>query len=171
MSLTTPIRSGLIALAAAISAAWVAGCGVKSAPVPPAMTRPSTISDLRAISDPDGIKLSWERPTHYAGGGGAMHDLGDFIILRGMGDATPEPLVEIPVTDQERFAVQRNFSYVDGETALGQTYRYEIISRTLDGYDSAPSNEATATRVKPLPAPNPETFRLPTPSPLPTNVP
>lgn len=166
MSLGTSIGVGSIALAMA----WIAGCGVKSAPVPPAMARPTTITDLRAVSDPDGIKLSWERPTHYAGGG-TMHDLGDFIILRGTGNATPEPLVEIPVTDQERFAVQRNFSYVDGETAIGETYRYEIISRTLDGYDSAPSNEATATRVKPPPMPNPETFHLPAPSPLPTDVP
>jgi hypothetical protein len=166
----TPKRISAIIFVAALSSISAAGCGVKSAPVPPAMARPAAIIDLRAVSDPDGIKLSWARPTHYAGGG-TMRDLGDFIILRGAGDAAPEPLVEIPVTDRERFSVQHAFSYVDGETALGQTYRYEVISRTLDGYDSAPSNNAVATREKPRPGPNPETFQLPTPSPLPTNAP
>lgn len=167
---SSPTRPGRCALAAAMAAAWLTGCGVKNAPVPPLMALPATITDLRTISDPDGIKLTWKRPTRYQGGG-TMRDLGDFIILRAIGNATPEPLVEIPVTDQERFSVQREFSYVDGETAIGQTYRYEIISRTLDGYDSAPSNQAETTRVKPRPAPNAENFRLPTPTPLPTNIP
>ena len=162
-------RFRMIAIAVT-AAAWFAACGVKSAPVPPAMARPASIMDLRASSDPDGVKLTWERPTHYAGGG-TMHNLGAFVILRGADGAAPEPLVEIPITDQERFSVQRSFSYVDGETALGHSYRYEIVSRTLDGYSSAPSNEAGAIRVKPEPPPNPDTFQLPAPSPLPTNAP
>ena len=165
-----PMRFGQISIAAALAATWLAGCGVKSAPVQPLMAVPAGIIDLHASSDPDGVKLTWERPTHYAGGG-TMHDLGGFVILRGEDGATPEPLVEIPVTDQERFSVQRNFSYVDGETAIGHAYQYEIVSRTLDGYSSKPSNEAAAKRVKPAPPPNPDTFQLPAPNPLPTNAP
>jgi hypothetical protein len=70
------------------------------------------------------------------------------------------------VTDRERFSVQHQFSYIDNETVLGQHYRYEIISKTTDGYISMASNEVAMTRVKPAPTPNPENFKLPTPTPL-----
>ena len=80
-----------------------------------------------------------------------MHDLGGFVLLRSDGNQPFQPLVQIPVTDQERFSPQRSFSYLDGETQVGNSYRYEIISRTLDGYASAPSNEAKFTRVPPHP--------------------
>jgi hypothetical protein len=138
---------------------------VKSAPLAPELVRPMQITDLQASVDPNGIKLSWLRPTHYSGGH-TMRDLGGFVILRGAAGGPLEPLVELPVTDRERFSVQHQFSYVDNETILGQHYRYEIISRTTDGYISMASNEVAMTRVKPAPTPNPENFKLPTPTPL-----
>lgn len=99
-----------------------------------------------------------------------MRDLGMFVILRGDGDQPFQPLVELPVTDQERFSPQRTFTYLDGETEIGHSYRYEIVSRTMDGYASLPSNIVTSTRVVPHKN-EPENFTLPTPTPLPTNVP
>src|SRR5512135_66618 len=92
------------------------GCGVKSAPIAPELVRPAAIADLRATADNHGIKLSWARPTHYVGGR-MMRDLGGFILLRGSGaNGAMAPLVELPVTDQERFSVEREFSFIDIET-------------------------------------------------------
>jgi len=138
-----------------------AGCGVKSAPVPPELARPERIADLRAVPDANGIKLSWGRPTRYSGGH-TMRDLGGFVILRASSaNGQMEPLAELPVTDRERFAIEHEFSYIDNETVVGQVYRYAIVSRTLDGYVSEASNTVDFTRVRPPPPPNPDTFKLP----------
>jgi len=141
------------------------GCGVKSAPQAPELVRPAPITDLTAAADSHGIRLTWARPTHYTGGH-TMRDLGGFVVMRGTG-ANGEllPLVVLPVTDQERFSVEREFSYIDTETTIGSLYRYEILSRTTDGYSSPPSNEVAFTRSKPAPPPNPDTFKLPSTTP------
>lgn len=164
----SPARLALITLTGIIASVLVlGGCGVKSAPLAPELVRPQRITDLRATADPDGIKLTWERPTRYTGGH-TMRDLGGFVILRSEENGPAQPLVELPVTDRERFSVQHQFGYVDNETILGKRYAYEIISRTTDGYVSQPSNEVAFTRIKPPPPPNPETYALPTPTPLAT---
>ena len=108
---------------------------------------------------------------HYVSGH-SLRDLGSFVLLRSHGNEQFQPLVELPVTDQDRFSPQRRFSYVDGETQMGNRYRYEIVSRTLDGYSSAPSNKVEFTRVQPPPkVAKPQNFVLPTPTPPPTNLP
>lgn len=171
--MTTGINRLLLILLfapALLALALVPGCGVKSSPVPPQIVYPAAISDLHASADPAGINLTWSRPTHYVSGH-SMRDLGGFVLLRGEGNQPFQPLVEIPVTDQERFSPQRKFSYVDDETQMGNSYRYEIVSRTTDGYASAPSNQVKFTRVQPHQTLEPQNFALPTPSPLPTNLP
>ncbi|MGH7932799.1 MAG: hypothetical protein ACREQN_06465 [Candidatus Binataceae bacterium] len=150
--------------------AWISACGVKSAPVPPDQATPERIEDLRATASPAGINLAWSRPTQYAGGH-SMHDLSGFVILRAEDGAPMRPLIEIPITDRERFQVQNDFTYDDIESVLGHAYRYEIISETTGGYRGTPSNVVEFTRVKPPPPPNPANFKLPTPAPLPTNLP
>jgi len=107
---------------------------------------------------------------HYVSGH-SLRDLGGFVLLRGEGNHPFQPLIELPVTVQERFSPQRTFSYVDGETQVGNSYRYEIVSRTIDGYTSAPSNKVEFTRVRPHKTLKPQNFALPTPTPLPTNLP
>jgi hypothetical protein len=148
----------------------VSGCGVKGPPIAPELVRPESVADLRASAAAAGIELAWHRPTQYTGGH-TMRDLSGFVILRAEGNTQMEPLLEIPVTDQERLQIQREFTYLDGETAMGHSYRYTVIAETADGYRSDPSNEVIFTRSKPPPPPNPENFKLPTPSPLPTNLP
>lgn len=148
----------------------VAGCGVKSSPVAPQTVYPAAIFDLHASADPAGINLSWSRPTHYVSGH-AMRDLGGFVLLRSEGNQPFQPLVELPVTDQERFAPQRTFSYVDGETQIGNSYHYEVVSRTTDGYTSAPSNEVKFTRVSLHKNLSPQNSALPIPAPITTNSP
>jgi len=156
------------ALLVLVVVAVIGACGVKSAPVPPEQARPQAITSLTASSSPDGVMLSWERPTLYAGGH-TMRDLGSFVIMRAEGpSAQMQPLVELPVTDRERFQVQDRFMYDDLETQIGLHYRYAIIAETTDGYRSDPSNVVELTRKKPPPPPNPSNFHLPTPIPLPT---
>lgn len=160
-------RGGVASLAVGLvlGVGLTTGCGVKSAPLPPEIVQPEQIADLHASADANGIKLTWERPTRYFGGH-AMRDLGDFVIVRAEAAGPYSPLIELPVTDRERFAVQHQFSYIDNETVVGRSYRYQIISKTTDGYISKASNEAVFTRVRPAPPPNPDTFKLPTPTPL-----
>ena len=159
-----------IIIAAIFVAAGLPGCGVKSAPVPPEYAQPERILSLRAEAAFGGIKLTWLRPTHY-NGGHTMRDLGGFVVMRAQGDGPMTALVKIPVTDQERFQVQDEFSYLDREARLGGRYRYTVISETTDGYHSAPSNEVDFKRVNPPLPPNPDTYKLPTPSPLPNSIP
>jgi hypothetical protein len=171
----TRMKPGVVAAIAIMSIAIFAvsglpGCGVKSAPVAPEYARPERILSLRATAAVDGIKLTWQRPTRY-NGGHAMRDLSGFVLMRAEGDGPMTALVNIPVTDQERFQVEDEFTYLDGESRMGARYRYTVIAQTRDGYNSEPSNEVELTRVKPPLAPNPDTYRLPSPSPLPTDTP
>ena len=107
---------------------------------------------------------------HYVSGH-TMRDLGSFVLLRSEGGQAFQPLVEIPVTDQERFAPQRTFSYLDGETQVGNVYRYEIVARTTDGYTSSPSNQVSFTRIMPHKSLNTDNLDLPRPGPAPTGSP
>ncbi len=163
------IAIGTIAIAVGLGIS-LPGCGVKSAPIPPEYAAPERILDLRAESAIGGIKLTWSRPTHYVGGH-AMHDLDGFVLKRADGDGPLTALVKFPLTDQERFQVEENFSYLDGETEMGSRYRYAIISEAGGGYYGAPSNEVEITRTKPALPPNPDTYKLPSPAASPTATP
>ena len=107
---------------------------------------------------------------HYVSGH-SLRDLGGFVLLRSQGNQQFQPLVEIPVTDQARFSPQRTYSYVDGETQVGSSYTYEIVSRTIDGYTSEPSNEVRFTRIPAPPNPKPQNLALPAPPPPATQSP
>jgi hypothetical protein len=141
-------------VAAAVTAIFIAGCGVKSLPLPPEAVRPEQIIDLRALPVGRGIQITWSRPQNYAGGQ-QMRDLGSFTILRADGDGPYQPLVQIPITDRERFAVATTFSYFDNTVKKGQSYRYQVVSSTTDGYDSLPSNEAEIIFGRPHPSAEP----------------
>lgn len=151
-----------VGLGVIAAAAWLGGCGVKSEPIPPQYAAPQHIVDLHASSKAGGVELTWGRPERYAGGG-KMRDLGHFDLFRAQGNGAYRLLVQIPVTDQQRFQQQHRFSYLDATAKLGDSYRYQVFSETLDGYRSRGSNAVKITRRKPKPPPNPETFVLPTP--------
>lgn len=133
----TPI---LIAAALILAALIALGCGVKSAPMPPESARPEQILDLRALPERRGIQLSWSRPERNAGGK-RMRDLAGFTVLRSDNQQSYQSIVEVPVTDQERFQVATKFSYLDATAQGDHSYRYEVVARTVDGYESLPSNE------------------------------
>lgn len=143
MKLATPV------LAAALVAALIApGCGVKSTPIPPEAARPQQILDLEALPERHGIQLTWTRPEQYASGK-SMKDLAGFTVMRADGQEPYQPLVEVPVTDQERIQVVTRYSYTDNTAEPGHSYRYEVTSHTMDGYKSLPSNEALLQYVRP----------------------
>jgi hypothetical protein len=152
--------------AVALAATLLTGCGVKSPPIPPERAVPERIVGLDAISQKKGVLLSWERPDETAGGG-KLRDLGSFEVERAENTGPFEALVEIPVTDQDRFQQQHKFSYLDAGAQVGHRYRYHVISSTVDSYRSDPSNEAEITYELPKPPPNPEDFVIPQPKPLP----
>jgi hypothetical protein len=122
--------------------------------------------NLRAESEKRGIEITWGRPERYVGGV-TLRDLARFIVTRSEGAGPYEDIKEVPVTDQQRFQQRRVFEYLDKNTVVGHTYTYRVISETGDGYKSDPSNEAQIIRTIPPPPPNPETYVLPTPKPLP----
>lgn len=147
------------------AASWV-GCGVKSPPIPPEYAKPERILNLRAESLRRGIEISWGRPDRYVGGD-PLRDLAKFVVMRSDNGAPYQKIKQVPVTDQARFQKQRVFTYLDKNTVVGHSYTYRVISETSDGYTSVPSNDATLIRTIPPPPPNPETYVLPTPKPLP----
>jgi hypothetical protein len=160
------LRAYIVASIVAFAAAGGAGCGVKSPPIPPQYARPQKILDLHAVSEKPSIKLTWGRPDSYEGGA-TMRNLGSFIVMRSSGQSGYHEIGRVEVTDQTRFQQQQEFTYFDKGAVLGQSYHYEVIAMTTDGYKSQPSNEVTLVRSIPPPPPNPENFVVPTPAPLP----
>jgi hypothetical protein len=119
-------------------------CGRKGAPRPAADVLPETISDLKAQATPEGIQLSWGRPRRYTGGD-KMPDLGGFWVQRADAPGAESTTVAtIDVTDLERFQQTKRFRYLDADIEADRTYRYWVVSFTLDRYVSAPSNIAVA---------------------------
>lgn len=126
---------------AAVAAAFPA-CGRKNAPVAPELVRPETPEDLAAVAIPEGVRLSWLRPTRYSGGG-RMNDLAGFLVQRAIGtgavSAAYAEVGKVTLTDQNRFRKERRLEWVDTSARPGQTYFYRVIALTLDGYRSIPA--------------------------------
>ncbi len=103
---------------------------------------------------------------HYQDGA-TMRDLSEFVILRGLDNEPLSELVKLPLTDQQRFQQERRLLFLDTRAELNHRYRYRVISRTSDGYESVPSNPVVTTRTPPLPSPDAEHFTLPKPANIP----
>ena len=115
-----------------------AACGHKNSVIAPELVRPEPPTDLAAISTPDGVRLTWTRPTKYAGGQ-RMRDLGQFIIERADAETTPLWFVDagtVELMDQTRYRQERRIQYVDQGVTPGHEYIYRVRARTADGYDS-----------------------------------
>jgi hypothetical protein len=110
---------------------------------------PETITDLEANPTVEGIELAWGRPRRYTGGD-KMTDLGGFWVQRADAPGAPfETVTTVDVTDLERFQQAKRFKYVDQAVEPERTYRYRVVSFTLDRYVSAPSNIAAARSIPP----------------------
>jgi len=121
-------------------------CGRRGPVKPPELSRPAAILDLEASNGPEDIVLSWRRPTEYTDGS-RMTDLGEFRIERSAAEL-PEfvEIAVLPITDRERFRQIRRFRFSDRGVEEGVRYRYRVVSTTVDGYASAPSNTVEVVR-------------------------
>jgi predicted small lipoprotein YifL len=129
-------------------------CGRKGPVKPPELAVPETIEDLQAANEADAILISWGRPSRYADRT-RMSDLGEFRLERAAGDALAyETIAVLPVTDRDRFRQIKRFRFADRGVSDGVNYRYRVVSATVDGYVSAPSNVIAIEREVP-PAPTP----------------
>lgn len=120
-------------------AATLAACGQRSAPIAPALVQPLPPTGLLAAVGPDGVKLTWKRPTRTSGGR-RLDDLGRFLVERAVGDAGPFATVAtIVVEDKERFQKQSVFEWTDADVAPGMRLGYRVVAVTLDDYHSPPA--------------------------------
>jgi hypothetical protein len=141
----------LAALVVAGLAVALAGCGHKGGVQAPELVRPEPPTDLAAGPAPDGVRITWTRPTKYAGGQ-RMRDLGSFIIERTDAEASPPKFVRVgtvELQDQTRFRQDRRLEYVDKDVTPGQEYVYRVRARTVDGYESPWAGPARVRFKKP----------------------
>lgn len=141
-----------VAAGAAVILLLASACGRVTDVKPPQLVAPEAIKELAAENERKGIRLSWERPNEYVDGS-AMHDLAAFRIERSLGDGPFLPLKTVEVTDRDRFRQIRRFRLMDEGVEPSQRYCYRVVSFTLDGHVSAPSNVVEIERVVPTPSP------------------
>jgi len=140
-----------VPLAAAAFLVTASGCGRKTDVKPPQLVAPQAIKKLAATNEEKGIRVSWERPSEYVDGS-AMHDLAAFRIERSLADGPFQQLRQVEVTDRDRFRQIRRFRLMDAGVEPNQHYRYRVVSFTLDGHVSAPSNIVEIERIVPPPS-------------------
>jgi len=131
---------------------FLSGCGKKGDPRAPELATPRVIENLRATSVPNGVALTWSRPTEYVDGS-ALKDLVGFVIFRKEISPTCvdcpapyRPLTTVDIEDREKFVKQKQYRYLDEEAQQKMTYRYRVSSQLKDGSLSEPSNEVEITR-------------------------
>ena len=134
----------------------LSACGRQTDVKPPQLVAPEAIKKLEATNDADGIQIRWERPDEYVDGS-SMLDLAAFRVERGVGDGPFQMWKKVEVTDRDRFRQIRRFRLLDGNVTPDQRYRYRVMSYTLSGHVSAPSNIVEIERVVPPPPPSSET--------------
>ena len=100
---------------------FFSGCGKKGDPRAPELATPRVIENLRATSDPNGVALTWSRPTQYVDGT-ELKDLVGFVIFRKEISPTCvdcpapyRPLTTVDIEDREKFVKQKQYRYLDEE--------------------------------------------------------
>jgi hypothetical protein len=131
---------------------FLPGCGKRGDPRAPELATPRVIENLRAAPVPNGVALTWSRPTEYVDGS-ELKDLVGFAIFRK--DISPtcvdcpvpyRPLTTVDIEDREKFVKQKQYRYLDEEAQQKMIYRYRVSSQLKDGSLSEPSNEVEITR-------------------------
>ncbi|HLN86287.1 MAG TPA: fibronectin type III domain-containing protein [Candidatus Limnocylindrales bacterium] len=132
--------------------ASAAGCGKKGDLRAPELAAPKPINNLSARPAPDGVTLTWNRPTEYIDGK-EIKDLASFVIFRKEISPScldcPVPYRQlriVNVEDREKFVKQKQYRYDDQEVRANVVYRYRVSAQLFDGSLSAPSNEVEITR-------------------------
>ena len=144
------VAVALALLAALAAAAALPACGRKTPVRSPEAVAPETISDLRATNGGAGIGLGWGRPTESADGA-FLFDLDAFVVERALAGGPFGFLTRVQVLDRNKLRQQRRFRYTDSAVEVGAAYRYRVISVTVDGFPSPPSNVVEIVRALPTP--------------------
>ena len=139
-------------LLALLIVAAISACGKKGDPRAPELVAPKPVNNLSARPAPEGITLTWNRPTEYIDGK-EIKDLASFVIFRKELSPScldcPVPyrqLTIVNVEDREKFVKQKQYRFDDQETRANAIYRYRVSAQLFDGSLSAPSNEVEITR-------------------------
>jgi hypothetical protein len=139
-------------LLALLIAAMTSACGKKSDLRAPELAAPKPINNLSARPAPDGVTLTWNRPTEYIDGK-EIKDLASFVIFRKeispncLDCPVPYRQLEIVgVEDREKFVKQKQYRYDDRDVRGNAVYRYRVAAQLFDGSLSAPSNEVEISR-------------------------
>lgn len=148
-----PARSFAVALWATVVCVLLSACGRKTEVKPPQLIAPEAIEKLEVTNEEEGVRISWERPDEYVDGS-AMHDLAAFRVERSTAGGAFRVLSKVEVTDRDRFRQIRRFRLLDTNAAPNELYRYRVVSFTLTGHVSAPSNVVEIERVIPPPPPS-----------------
>ena len=127
-------------------------CGKKGDLRAPELAAPKPVNNLSARAAPDGVTLTWNRPTEYIDGK-EIKDLASFVIFRKEVSPNcldcPVPyrqLQIVNVEDREKFVKQKQYRYDDLEVRANSIYRYRVSAQLFDGSLSAPSNEVEISR-------------------------
>jgi hypothetical protein len=127
-------------------------CGKKGDPRAPELVTPKIIQNLNARTGPNGVTLTWNRPTEYIDGS-ELKDLSSFVIFRKELSPScldcPVPyrqLTTVFVEDHEKFIKQKQYRFVDQEVRPQAVYRYRVSSQLSDGSLGGPSNEVEVKR-------------------------
>ena len=109
-----------LVLALMLAAAWACGKKGRSAGAR-ACDAENDHQSGRAIAAPNGIILTWDRPTEYVDGTG-LKDLASFVIFRKeISQSCPDcpvpyrPLTTVNVEDRGKFAQKKQYRYDDQE--------------------------------------------------------
>jgi hypothetical protein len=151
-----------LALTLLASALLTPACGRKTPVRPPEFVAPAAITDLAATNTVAGIALGWGRPRQTADGK-PLFDLDAFVVERALPGLPFAFLTRVQIPDRDRLRQQKRFAFVDTTTALGEAYRYRVLSVTEDGYLSAASNVVEIVRGLPAETPTAAPPRSPTP--------
>ena len=141
-----------LAIAVLVVLSLASGCGKKGELRAPEFAMPKPITNLEARSLPNGVGLTWSRPTEYIDGK-EIKDLASFVIFRKEISPScldcPVPyrqLTTVFVEDREKFVKLKKYQYRDQAVAPKAIYRYRIASQLTDGSLSEPSNEIEVKR-------------------------
>jgi len=125
-----------------------AGCGRKTAPLPPQLVVPEAIADLSVVLDSEGATLGWSYPARSTSGE-HLEEIGEFEVYRAIvrdseycsgclltfGEPRSIPGGKIPLGSFGRKAV-----FTESALRPGFRYFYRVRSRAAWHFPSTPSN-------------------------------
>lgn len=125
-------------------AALIAGCGKRGDPVPPKITAPKAVSDLKGMIVEGGIVLGWNMPENSIdaagfkiyrseleiGGNGCPGCPREYSLIADLSCRDPKL-----VSDGEK-----KIGYLDTDVKIGWLYSYKIVACNSSGYCSGESN-------------------------------